>query len=63
MIEVFAELNLDSKKSGSIEAESLLIKKRAGVDPEDFEDKDIQQILGVFDEFKKGLYGSEYDSE
>ena len=41
MIEVFAELNLDSKKIGSLEVESQLIKKRAGVDLEDFEDKDI----------------------
>ena len=41
MIEVFAELNLNSKKIGSLEVESQLIKKRAGVDLEDFEDKDI----------------------
>lgn len=36
---------------------------RAGLDPADFNDKDIQETLGVFDEVKQGLYGSEYDPE
>lgn len=36
---------------------------RAGIDPEDFEDQSVQEQLGVFNEVKKGLYGSEYGSE
>ena len=48
MIEVFAELNLDSKTSGSLEAESQLIKKRAGLDPEDFEDKGTYKLKASY---------------
>jgi hypothetical protein len=39
------------------------VKKRAGIDPEDFEDREVQTLLGVYDEVRHGLYGSEYDSE
>ena len=35
---------------------------RAGLDLTDFDDKDIQECLGVYDEVKKGLYGSEDDN-
>ena len=36
---------------------------RAGIDPMDFEDIEIQQLLGVMNEEKRGLYGSETDED
>jgi len=36
---------------------------RAGLDEEDFNDLEIQELLGVYDEVKCGLYGSEDDSD
>lgn len=31
----------------------------AGIPQSDFEDSEIQQLIGVLDEVSKGLYGSE----
>ncbi len=36
---------------------------RAGIDPMDFEDIEIQYLLGVMNEEKRGLYGSETDED
>lgn len=36
---------------------------KAGLDDDDFDDQEIQQLLGVYDEVKHGLYGSEDDLE
>ncbi len=40
-----------------------MLKARAGIDEEDFNDLEIQDLLGVYDEVRNGLYGSEDDSE
>lgn len=47
----------------SFEQASDQIKMRAGLDPSDFEDLEIQHLLGVMNEEKHGLYGSEEDED
>jgi hypothetical protein len=59
LIEFFGELEGGENEE---EAEEL-IKLRAGIDPRDFEDKDVQEILGVPDEVKQGLYSSDSEDE
>ena len=36
-----------------------MFKGKVGLDEEEFDDKDIQEVLGVFDEVKLGLEGPE----
>lgn len=59
MIDYFAEL--DASRPDPEKAENVL-KMKAGIDPADFDDKNVQEILGVPDDEKKGL-DSSYDSQ
>ena len=54
MIEVFSEL---------MDCSQEVLKQRVGIDPEDFDDQEIQDLLDVPNEVKKGLYGSEDDED
>lgn len=45
-----------------IEEARTIVMERAGLDPNDFNDLPIQQLIGVFDEVKATLYGSESDN-
>jgi hypothetical protein len=59
LIDYFAELDAsrpDPEKAGNV------LKMKAGIDPADFDDKSVQEILGVPDDEKKGL-DSSYDSQ
>lgn len=57
-----SNVNPGSIKSSSLTGEDL-VKLRAGIDPADFEDQEVQQIIGVYNEEKNGLYGSESEEE
>jgi len=59
LIDYFAEL--DASRPDPEKAENVL-KMKAGIDPADFDDKNVQEILGVPDDEKKGL-DSSYDSQ
>ena len=54
LIEVFAELH-------QVEADQF--KAEVGLDEDDFVDKDVQELLGVYDEVKLGLEDLEGDGE
>lgn len=54
MIEVFSEL---------MDYDPEVLKQRVGLDQDDFDDQDIQDLLEVPNEVKKGLYGSEDDED
>ena len=40
-----------------------VFKERVGLDPDDFDDENIQELLQMPNEVKQGLYDSEYDEE
>ena len=61
MVEVFAEWTA-CLRGCSVEEAEKVVKLRAGLHPGDFDDKDLQHTIGVLNEEKKGLYGSEVDS-
>ena len=54
LIEVFSEYDPKGEDA---------ITTKAGLDPDDFDDKSVQDCIGVHNEERQGLYGSEYDSE
>lgn len=53
-MEVFSELNQE---------DTDLFKAKVGLDEADYEDKNIQELLEVFDEVKYGLEGPEEEGE
>ena len=40
-----------------------MIKSKVGLDEDDFQDKEIQELLGVYDEVKLGLDGAQGPEE
>ena len=40
-----------------------MIKSKVGLDEDDFQDKEIQELLGVYDEVKLGLDGAQDPEE
>ena len=49
--------------SGLYQEEPEVFKSRVDLDEDDFNDKDIQEVLGVYDEVKLGLDGPEEGEE
>ena len=37
----------------------MTLRERIGIDPGDFDDKEVQELLDVYDEVKKGLESDE----
>ena len=54
LVEVFSDLHQE---------DPAVFKSKVGLAEEDFDDKEIQEVLGVFDEEKKGLDGDMADDE
>ena len=54
LIEVFSEL---------YKTEAEQFKQQMGLEEDDFHDKDVQELLGVYDEVKLGLEDPEGDGE
>jgi hypothetical protein len=57
MVNLFAELSSKHGVDYDLAQQRLLLM--AGISQSDFEDSEIQQMIGVFDEVSKGLCGSE----